>query len=85
MSFRTISYFFDKHAPHRQTRRTLNVPVPFLSFELAKMTCDKFFMNSIVGPFQVNLFSKTKTSFMNRNVGPFQSYELIKKTKNRTF
>ena len=30
--------------------------VPFLSFDLAKMTCDKFFMNSIVGPFQVYPF-----------------------------
>ena len=35
----------------RQLRRTLNVHVPFLSFDDAKMTCDKFFMNSIVGPF----------------------------------
>ena len=29
------------------------MPVPFLSFDEAKMTCDKFFMNSMVGPFQV--------------------------------
>ena len=49
----------------RHLRRTLNVAVPFLSFDLAKMTCDKFFMNSIVGPFQVY-------PFMNCMAGLFQ-------------
>ena len=37
--------------------------VPFLSFDDAKMTCDKFFMNSMVGPFKVGQllnFHKTK-------------------------
>ena len=35
----------------KQSRRTVNVHIPFLTFDLAKMTCDKYFMNSIVGPF----------------------------------
>jgi len=38
----------------RKGRRTLNIPVPFLSFDLAKMSCDKYSLNSMVGPFQVS-------------------------------
>ena len=38
----------------RREKRTLNIHVPFLSFDLAKMACDKYAMNSMVGPFQVN-------------------------------
>ena len=53
----------------RHLRRTLNVAVPFLSFDLAKMTCDKFFMNSIVGPFQVY-------PFVHCMAGLFQVYHL---------
>ena len=35
-------------------RRTVNIHVPFLSFDLAKMACDKYAMNSIIGPFNVS-------------------------------
>jgi hypothetical protein len=34
--------------------RTVNIHVPFLSFDLAKMACDKYAMNSIIGPFNVS-------------------------------
>ena len=37
----------------QHTRRTLNVHVPFLSFDLAKMACDKYLVGSMVGPFEV--------------------------------
>ena len=39
----------------RLERRTLNIHVPFLSFDLAKMACDKYAMNSMVGPFLVSM------------------------------
>ena len=41
----------------RREKRTLNIHVPFLSFDLAKMACDKYAMNSMVGPFQASHLS----------------------------
>jgi hypothetical protein len=35
-------------------QRTVNIHVPFLTFDLAKMACDKYAMNSIIGPFNVS-------------------------------
>ena len=38
----------------RKSRRTLAIHVPFLTFESARMACDKYRVGSMVGPFKVD-------------------------------
>ena len=50
------------------TRRTLNLHVPFLSFYSAKMACDKYSMNTMVGPFQVSVNNCIKSASLSQEM-----------------
>ena len=43
----------EAHCTRENKRRTLSIPILFLSWQEAKRTCDKFHLESMAGPFAV--------------------------------